>query len=88
MALGRQAHPVRGVVKVDQADGLRQIGEQRRGEVVIVAGADKEQFRPVRRALWSVFQLLCKALVVSLSGPQTQLRAERQQVDARGTAIQ
>ena len=69
MALGRQAHPVGVIVKVDQADGLRQIAEQCRGQVVIVAGTDKEQFRSVRRARRSFFQLLHEAPVGALGGP-------------------
>ena len=69
MALGRQAHPVGVIVKVDQADGLRQIAEQCRGQVVIVAGTDKEQFRPVRRARRSFFQLLHESPVGALGGP-------------------
>lgn len=45
MPLRRKAYPIGVVIEVDQADGRFQVGKKRRREVVIVTGANEENFR-------------------------------------------
>ena len=63
------------VIEVDQADGRFQVGKKRRREVVIVTGANEENFRA--RIGWQgpLRQALGEALPGFFGGPPAQLRA-------------
>jgi len=87
MAAGGKAYPVRMVVEVDQGDRFGQVREQGRGQVVIVAGAYKKDFWPLRGAFRPLLQAFSEAPVIAFGGPQTQLRPQFQQVQACGTTV-
>ena len=75
------------VVEVDQGDRFGQVREQGRGQVVIVAGAYKKDFWPLRGGFRPLLQTFSEAPVIAFGGPQTQLRPQFQQVQACGTTV-
>ena len=78
----REAHPVGVVVEVDQADRLLQVGQEGRGQVVVVTGADKEDFRLRPTVRGPLPQALGEVAVGAFGGPEPQFRAQVQQVQA------
>lgn len=86
MPARRKTHPVGVIVEVDQADRLGQVGEKGRGQVVIITGADEEDFR--RRAAVSrpLLQALGETPPGAFAGPEPEFRAEVEQVQASGAA--
>jgi hypothetical protein len=52
--------------------------------VVIIAGTDKQDFRARVTGPWPLGQALDETLPGFFGGPQTQFRAQVQQVQARG----
>ena len=63
MTAGRKANPVGVVIEVNERHRLSQVSQQGRGEMVIVTGADKEDFWRVgtgfRALLQSIWRAIC-----------------------------
>nr|WP_268797601.1 hypothetical protein [Pseudomonas sp. BSw22131] len=72
---------------MNQRDRFLQIAKKRRGQVVIVAGTDEEDFRAITRGAGATAQLSGKAPIAGLCGPTAQQWAQLQQIQPRRTTV-